>query len=272
MVVYADVLVVLNLLVNYFIILASAKFLRKKVRILRILFGSFIGAAASLYIFLPEVNLAAEVLFKIVLCLVITLTVFGIKSVKSFLKASGVLFTVTCAYAGIMIAVWKIFKPNGMVINNSVVYFNISPLMLVAFSAAAYIIFTVIMKVFARNNIYAKDCDITVFYGDKTVNFKAIVDTGNSVCDLFGRSEVIIVDPSIIDTLFISGDIKNKTRYRAIPYNSVSGYGMLDGYRCDKGIIISEKKEIVLKEPILAASKTQINDEYEGIVNPEILD
>ena len=201
----------------------------------------------------------------------ISLTVFGIKSVKAYLKASGVFFLVTCVYAGVMIAVWKTFKPYGMVINNSVVYFNISPVGLVVFSAATYIIFSIFMKIFSRNSASAADCEITAYYGENNTEFKAIVDTGNSICDIFGQSEIIIVDNSVLENLF-KGDINIDNRYMAIPFNSVSGYGMLDGYRCDKAEIKCGEKSLVLKKPILAKSNTPIREEYSGIVNPQILD
>lgn len=270
MIVYADILIVLNLLVNYFIILATVKFLRKKVNIFRILIGSFVGAFSSLYIFLPEVSLFEEAIFKILLCLIISAVVFKINPKKQFFKSAGTLFLITCSYAGVMIAVWKIFRPRGMAINNSVVYFNVSPLVIVIFSAIFYLVFSILMKIFGRNNIYADECDVCVCSFDKKVRFKAIVDTGNSVSDVFGKSEIIIVDKSVFESLGFKE--KNKTRYRAVPYSTVSGSGILDGYRCDYGAVSTADKIIELKSPIIAVSNTPIRDDYSGIVNPQIFD
>ncbi len=272
MVIYADILIVLNLFVNYFIILASCKLLRRKTKTWRIFLGSAIGSLASLYIFLPEVSLLAEISFKLLLCFLISAVVYGIKSIKLYIRASGVIFLVTCAYAGIMLAIWKIFKPYGMLINNSVIYFNISPLNIVVFSVVSYVCFIIALKLFGRNNIYATECEIQLFYFDCKAEFKAIIDTGNSVSDIFGKSEIIIVDKEIVKTLFSHNKQNIETRYRAIPYNSVSGSGILDGYRCDSGIITIGNKIIKLKEPIIAASISQIKGDYSGIVNPEILD
>ncbi len=271
MVIYLDVLIVINLIVNYFIILASVKFLRRKIKLCRILLGSLIGSLFSLYIFLPEINTFFELFVKLLMCLILSSVVFGIKPLNRFLKSSGVIFLITCSYAGLMIAIWKIFKPYGMLINNSVVYFNVSPQYLVVFSVISYFVFLILLKIFGRNNIYASECEICVIFGDKKVDFKAIVDTGNSVSDVFGKSEVIIVDKTIIDSLFpVTADCK--TRYRAIPYSSVSNSGILDGYRCDIATVRDGYKQVILKNPIIAASLTPIREEYSGIVNPKIFE
>lgn len=271
MVIYVDVLIVVNLLVNYFLILATINFLRKKVKLWRILLASFAGSVFSLYIFLPQINLIFEIIIKIVLCMLISAISINIKPYKQFLKFSGVLFFVTCAYAGVMIVFWKLFKPDGIIINNSVVYFNISPVYLVVFSCVSYILFLILFKIFSRNNPCAAECEIAVFYKNNKAQFKAIIDTGNSVCDIFGKSEIIIVDKSVLDSLFNKYDEDVKCRYRAIPYNSITASGILDGYRCDSGYVVANNKKILLKEPIIAASITEIKDDYSGIVNPQIL-
>jgi len=272
MVIYADILIVLNLFVNYFIILATVKFLRKKIKLWRIIFGSFIGALSSLYIFLPQGSLIRDTAFKILICALMSSVIFKIKPIKQFIKFSGVLFFVTCTYSGMMIAIWRFFKPYGMAINNSIVYFSVSPIYIVLFSVIAYLTISLLIRIFSRTNVYAKDCEISVFLDDKKAEFKAIVDTGNSICDVFGKSDVIIVDKSIFDSIISTDKSKLQTRYRAIPYSSIQGNGVLEGYRCDKGTAVCEGKMVKLNTPIIAASHTSIKDDYYGIVNPQIFE
>ena len=145
LVIYADILIVLNLIVNYFLLLFTSKILHKNPKIVRVFSGAFLGAISSLYIFLPQVSVFAELSFKIALCSVISLIVFGVKSVKQYIKSTGMLFVVTCGYAGIMITVWRFFRPLGMTINNSIVYFNISPIVLVVITVCAYILFSILL-------------------------------------------------------------------------------------------------------------------------------
>ena len=271
-VIYADILITLNLVVNYFLILATKHLLRVRVKWFRTVIGAFLGAIASLYIFFPQTSLFTEITFKITLCAVISLTVFGFKSVKQYTKSVIFLFLVTCAYAGLMIAIWYLFKPSGMAINNSIVYFNFSPTVMVVISVLVYLVFVVCNKIFTREANTAEECEISVWVGEKNIEYKAIVDTGNSLYDIFGKSEILIVDEDIIRKLFDKNIEIYSSRYRVIPFKSVSGDDMLHGYRCDRSVVKSKDLEVTLDKPILASSKIPLKDGFSGIVNPKIFD
>ena len=63
MVIYADILVVINLFVNYFLLLITKRILHVCVRRIRILCGAVFGGLYSLIIFAPALPLAVTVLF-----------------------------------------------------------------------------------------------------------------------------------------------------------------------------------------------------------------
>ena len=274
MVVYADILILLNFLVNYFLLLTVKNIVCSSTKSYRIILAAAVGAVSSLYIFLPLSAKTLDLLFKMLICGLMTLLGFGYKTLKKFLKAFLTVFCATCLYAGVMIAVWHIFKPKGMVINNSVVYFNISPIFLVGFTVFFYFLFILAFKIFSKASKSAERCKVTLFADKNTVNFDAIIDTGNSIEDIFGKSEIIIADKSVFYLLFGEKSIRNddalKKRYRVIPCSTVSGVTTLDGYRCDKACIKSENTKITLEKPILAISAEAINDDYEAILNPKI--
>lgn len=268
-------LVFLNTLVDYFLLLASAKITGEKTVTIRTVLSSFVGGLCALYIFLPKQSTVAEFLYKSLVAFVLTFICFGYGNLKRFLKNTGVFFLVSCAYAGIMFAFWLIFKPYGMVINNSVVYFSISPVVLVVCSLGGYVVFSLLWRIFRRSSHLAGRCKVTVFADGKSVNLNAIADTGNSLEDCFGKSEIIIADQKEVKSLFGSTDIENvpslKSRYRLIPCNTVSGYGALKGFRCDSATVEYESKITVLEKPLLAVSETSLNDDYNAIINPKIL-
>lgn len=274
MVVYADILVLLNFLVNYFLILTVKKITYYKTKTYRIIFSAFLGGLSSLYIFLPQMNIFVELLLKILLCAGLSFCAFGFRNFKYYLRAFLWLFLATCLYGGIMIAVWHILKPQGMVINNSVVYFNISPLFLIGFTVAFYLIFSLIAPIFSKTAKSAERCEVTILVNDKKANINAIVDNGNSLTDIFGKSEIIIADKSVYYLLFGSSDTENsqelKARYRAVPCSTVTGSKMLDGYRCDKATLKNSENTVTLEKPIIAISNEKINDGFEAIINPKI--
>lgn len=274
LIVYADVLIFLNLLVDYFLILATAKIVNSNIKTVRMVLSAIVGGFSSLYIFLPQQNIITEVLFRILISSLVVMIAFGFRSLKSFLRNTAVFFAVTCAYAGIMFAFWTLFNPDGMVMNNSVVYFNISPVVLVVCSVMGYLIYTFILRFFSRSNKFAEHCKVTVIADGKEIELDAIVDTGNSVEDIFANSEIIIADKISIESLFgnlSQTDESLKTRYRILPCGTVSGYDTLDGYRCDSALIKTNEQQIRLDKPILAVSKIKLNDGYNAIINPKTL-
>ncbi len=274
MVIYADVLIFLNLIINYFLLLAVSKVMRNNPKTLRLVLGALFGAVSSLYIFLPSLNFLLEALIKIVVCLAMCLIAFGFVSIKNYLKAVILLFSITVAYGGVMYAVWLLFSPKGMVINNSVVYFEISLVVLLLFTVVGYILFSLLFKIFSRVAPMAQRCEITVFLDSIAVKLNGIVDTGNSIEDLFSSGEVIICDKKSVSHLLGEHDVKSntvlKTRYRLLPCSTVAGVDLLEGVRCDKAEIKYGGKTVILNRPILAFSKTKVG-ENEAIINPKIL-
>ena len=154
------------------------------------------------------------------------------------------------------------------------VYFNISPLFLIGFTVAFYLLFSIGVKIFGKSSNSAERCEVTLYANDKKANFDAILDTGNSLRDIYGKSEIIIAEKSVFYLLFGENNINNddtlKKRYRIIPCTTIAGSTTLDGYRCDKAFIKSENNKITLEKPILAISNEAINDDYAAILNPQI--
>ena len=46
---------------------------------------------------------------------------------------------------------------------------------------------------------------------------------------------------------------------------------MLEGFRCDSAVVITENTKTVLNKPILAISKTKLDDSYNAIINPKAI-
>lgn len=274
MIVYADILIILNLAVDYFLLRAAAFFLHLNLPLWRILLSSVTGGLSSLYIFLPAFGVFADILFRTAVCAVMSFVCFGFGGIKAFLRKCGILLLVTFGYGGIMTALWYLLKPGGMAVINSVVYFNISPTVLIISSVAAYFLMRFISIIFSGTSKLAERCEITVSAGNNSITMEGIVDTGNSVEDIFGGGEVIIADSEYVKTLFGETDpALNKeirSRYRVMPCGTVTGGGALEAFRCDTALVSDGKRSVRLNKPILAVSKTPLKDDYAAIVNPRI--
>ena len=274
MVVYADILILLNFIVDYFLLALTAAILRCSLNVFRQLCGAGVGALSSLYIFLPQSPFVVELMIRFSVAGLMILCGFGFYSWRRFFRTVAVLFAVTFGYGGAMVGLWLLLRPNGMIINNSVVYFNISPLFLVFFSVIAYFLGMLLRNLLAKKTPDSKYCRIVFEVEKRSAEFMGILDSGNSLTDLFGAADVIIADCSVAEKLF-GRDFSPealKNRYRVLPYETISGQELLDGYRCDGGKIFLEDTVTVLERPILAVSKARIQGEYSAIVNPQTID
>ena len=273
MTVYADILFLLNFAVDYFLISLTARLVKTGTGLGRQLLGAAIGGASSLTLFLPELNVALELLIRLAICAVITLASFGFGGIRRYLRAAAVFFAVSAGYAGAMLGIWQLIHPNGLIIRNSVVYLNISPLFLIGVSVAAYFIILLAGTVLGKRGAAAEKCEIRVYWDSTSSSFTAIADTGNSLEDSFGTSEVIVADRAVAEPL-LEGKTQDDIarRYRVIPCSTVSGGGVLEGYRCDKACIVCGDKTTELSRPILATSKTPMGGDFSAVIDPKIIE
>lgn len=272
MTVYADILILTNFIVDYFLLAVTARITSRKPPLWRSVAAAFSAAFGTLIIFLPEQNLFSEITVRLLFSIIICLIAFGYKSIRRLLYASLTFFAVTFCYAGAMMALWYILKPSGMAIRNSVVYFDISPVFLIVFSVLGFLIFTFISTVFAKRHKRAAPCFVTLEFCGKSADFAAIIDSGNSISDPFSGGAVVITDREKCRRAF--GELTAESfpqRYRAVPCVTVSGNTLLDGFRCESGRIITETKTTDLKNPVMALSAAPLCD-CEAIVNPKDCD
>ena len=269
MTVYADILILVNFIVDYFLLLLTSRFLHKKPRLWRLILGAGAGGFFSLYIFLPQTNFVFQSFIQILMCAILCLITFRFGDIKSFFRNVAVLFAVNFAYSGAMIAVWLLFKPYGMVINNSVVYFDVSPLFLILFSVTGYFIVILLRKLLKKTFAQNTYCDVLVSCCNHSLKLSGIVDSGNSLNDVFGLSQIFITEWEVVHTL-LGEEIKNPARFRKIPCSTVAGEKLLDGYRIDSAVILFNNKKFDFKNPVLAVSTTPLIDS-KIIVNPENL-
>lgn len=269
MVVYADILILVNFIVDYFLLALTSRFLQKSTVFLRTVLGAAAGGVFSLYIFLPQTNSFFEIAVHVFMCAAMCLITFKMQGIKDFIRSVAVLFAVNFAYSGAMIALWYIFKPYGMVINNSIVYFNISPIFLTVFSLIGYFAVLLFRKIFKKTFTQTTYCEVNITCRGNSLKLSGIVDTGNSLKDVFGISQIFITEYSVIDKI-LGKEVANPVRVRKIPCKTVTGESLLDGFRIDGAEIVFNKHKYTFKNPILAVSVTPLND-CKIIVNPESL-
>lgn len=215
----------------------------------------------------------------------IILSVFGFKNIRFFIKASLCFFFVNFVFSGLMLALWFTFKPRGMEISNGIVYFNISPLVLVFSTLISYFIIEIINRTLSVNTAKNSFYTIKIDFGEKTEKLKAKIDTGNLLREPFSNLPVVIirkstalkiVPKSILNSIDTYSHLTENTHtpgsilrsIRIVPFSTLLGEGVLPAFKPKK--IISP--DGIPKEAYIAiCPDNNLSEEIEALINPEII-
>ncbi len=265
--IYVDVLVGVNLFINYFLLLAVSRFLSLPVKRLRLIAASALGAAYSLTILLPEVNLFLSFFIKLIMAATIVLAAYPFNGLKQLLRELGSFYIMSFSFAGFMLALWYFVAPQGLIIKNSVVYFDISPLLLIILTVICYIIIRLINRVTGRQMSDQILCKIKIDYNGKSSSCFAKVDTGNSLTEPFSNYPVAVVYEESIASLIPP---ETSGKIRLVPFQAVSGGGLLPSFKPDLLTIICGKKQFKIHNVYIAVTKASLG-EFSALLNPDLL-
>lgn len=282
-VIYVDVLVILNLIITFFLLLATELFTKEKGKRWRVFLGALAGGIYSLQVFLPEMGTLLNILTRVIAGTAITYISFGFKTHKRFIKLCLVFLAVTFLFAGLMIGLWIVFTPSGMLINNSVVYFGISLPVLIVSTAVCYVISLVFSKILMRNKPQTTICDFVLEIDGKKAEGRAMLDTGNNLCESFSGYPVVICTYDFLEKIipdsskeFFKGNVTAinsedtwQRRKRLVPYSTVTEKGMLPAFRPDKLILKNSTQTDKVFVAVINYKK-HINESFDMLLNPNL--
>lgn len=266
-VVYVDILLTTNLFVNYFLLLSCTKLMKIESKRMRLFFGALFGSAASLAIFFPPMSFFIGLLFKSGVSFFIVYISFGFIKLNRFLKMFISFMASNFIFAGIMMGLWIAFKPGGMVINNNVVYFDISVSVLISSAVICYGIVIVISKIISRKNAADIIYTVTIVFESASVTGKGYLDTGNALTDCFSGFPVVITNADFISKLFFDEEIsylkeistvlndaeRLKNRTRIIPFGTIKEQGILKAFKPDYIIVEKNNQKICKTDEVYVA-------------------
>lgn len=259
MIIYVDILLFVNTIVNYAILMTSEKLLKQNCRLYRILAGALTGSLFSLLIFFDSGNRLFLFLLRLLSAALITMITFGWKSKAEYIKALLCIIFVSAGYCGLFILFYQLFKPPDMIIVNDVVYLQNDPLLLTLMTAVIYVVLLLLYKLFSeRIKSTVVPLRFTVYHN--TYSCIGKIDTGCRLREPFSSSPVIIADPSIFTV-----DISQPQRI--IPYTVIGGGSYLNGVKADS-VIIDQKQ---IDKEIYIASGEIGNPNFQAIINSDII-
>jgi len=290
---YVDVIFVVNFLLNFIILYDTAKVVREKINLLKILASAGLGAMYFLVIFFPNLHLFYTLLLKFLVSVLMITIAFTPYKTKKLISLYLWFFIVSSIYGAVSLMIlFLIYGVNGLYI---IYIYSYPSFILILSSVLSHFLITYINN-FLRVKMVKESLfiDITVQLNGLTKKLKAIVDTGNSLVDPLTNKPAIVVNyssissilPQNIDESLIStmekdisaimqiadkGDMAN--RFRLIPYSSIGkDGGFLIGFKPDLVRVHYKEKEQVITNVIICITTKNFNrsENFDALVNPMI--
>lgn len=284
MVIYLDVLILINLYVTYFQILAVSVFTHRKTVWYRKLSAAGIGAVASLSIFIPQEMVLTLTLLKIFLCALIAFVAFGYTGFRAYAVSVLFLMLVSFVFSGLMLCVWLFAAPMKMLFINGTVYFGVDTMTIILSTCAAYGVVRIIRYILDKNGKTDGKYTVIIKNNGRECRLSALADSGNGMVDCFSGLPVIVcrrdmcadVSPPAIEMIENNSDISDIGAQmikgvRIMPFSTVGKGGLICMFKAESVVIDDETNEE--KYPVNALIGIVIGgrQEYEAIFNPKIL-
>lgn len=292
-----EYLLIENFIINYLILKLTKILNRVDGGNYRILFGAIISSFYSLVFFYPKLTILTKTPFKILLSILIVRFSFKYFNIRLFLRLLMSFYIGSFIFAGATLGIF-FYKNNSIkLLDKAMKSFNSFPVIYLIIGVS--ISFVIAILVFRYSNIRkTRDgfiADIEIYYKDKKLDIKTLLDTGNSLIDPISNKKVMIVEyeklseilPKEIKGLIFAKDnnnylevekilseLNNQIKLIPIPFKSVGKSGIIFCFKPDS-IIIKYLNNVLERQDILIGiyNSTFSKDlGYSGLLHYEIVD
>lgn len=242
--IYVDVLIILNIYVNYFILRASAKITHTPLKNIRCIAASVYGSLFSLLILAPQLNAIISTAIKMASAVTIVAAAFGFQGRRRLIIDTLTFFAVNLILGGVVYAVYSWLKPDFVHFNNTYFYIDFSLIILVVTTAVLYFMVCAVRFFLDRTPDEADCYRVIIRYKDKIASLDALADTGNSLVDFFTGSPVIICGKdrlAAITDLTADETTGFPRGFRLIPCSTISEDSIIPVFRPDEVIILNAR-------------------------------
>lgn len=214
--VYIDLLLVVNFVIDFLVLLSVKKILRRNVKIVKLIFAATFGELSLILLFI-NLNNFILLLIKFVFGIFIILICFGYRSLNYF-KDNLLYF-----YLGNILLGGGIYFLNLNIEAHSRNFFALNSIISLIFSPI--IIYLYSKKILKLKNFYSYFYKVELFSSGQRIELNAYLDTGNNLKDPYKNRNIIIVNNEKIKTI--------KKKILLVPINTVSGFELLKCFKVD---------------------------------------
>lgn len=273
--IYLDVLMITNGIISLIFINCISKITHTKVTNLRMLLSCFIGGASSLLMiintssFLKSLGVTS---IKFIAVIIIMMVSFKCKTLKDAIKYIFLYVFLDLVFSGLCLLIWQITDSKLIYIRNYTVYFNISIIHMIIAVILIYITISIYEWILRRKFNRSERYKAIYSIGNYEIEINAISDSGNSLCDPFTGTPVVIF---CCNELFDHFNLENENLYiqngfRLTPYTTVLGKSVIPV--TSKGNVkIVDSNENIKDIKCCVGIKRCDNEKSRAIFNPCLL-
>lgn len=295
MTVYIDVVLIENLIMNYIIIFATGIILKIKMKQIRIILGSLIGAIYTIIAYVSNLRIYSNFILKFILSIIIVYISFNPQTQKQLWKSLLIFYLTSLVFGGAAFAIIYVVRPQEILRNNQLI-FGTTSMKVILFSAIlAFIVIILAFKI-VKNKISKKDmfCDIEVKINEEIIKTKAMIDTGNFLKEPITNKPVVVIEHTLLyDCIpkqilnnieqILGGDFTNVpeeireeyiSKLKFIPFSSLGKQnGMLIGINAKYIKIKSEENENINENVIVGIYNKSLTKrgEYRALIGIELV-
>ena len=241
MIIYADILLLVNFSMDFLTLYLTGRLLHKPCRKSRLVISAAVGSAGGTIrtILVSEPTMTGTALSGFILSLLMVLTAFGkYRNALSCIRDSLAVWGCGIFMGGFMTFC---LSHGGVVTENEGGSSVFTVLFLICYAAAS-----VIMRIFS-NSVRRKSVSVTVISDNREYTFDAMCDTGCSAADPLTGIPAIIVSRGVMKK--IEDELMNspeRLRIRMIPVSGIGGECILRGFVPDSVKIDGQEREAVI--------------------------
>ncbi len=266
---YLDEQFLLELVVDYFLLLGTAKICALPYRRLRFLAGAAVGAVWSGASFLPGLAWLDAPVMRLALAVCMTLAAFGDQ--RHLLRCFGAFLAVSALFGGAVYAACLLRASRA---GGSWPGLRLDMRVLVLAFAICWAAVSLLFRAGVKN-ASRRIRDVTVERAGRTVRLRALEDTGNSLVDPISGCAAFVAEPAALGGLFTGPEAEllrgppaeaalRIPGTRLIPYAGVGGGGLLLAFRPDRVIVDGRERRDLIAA--VAAAPMGAGGAYDAVI------
>lgn len=267
MVVFLDILLLENLLIDLFLLRITVQTIRKKVSTRRLIVASVVGSFYVIAVVIPWLKYFTSIPFKIIIVIVMIAIVIGHKDFSALIKGTVIFIIYAMVLAGM--AFYIAIQDNPSLDSTAFIYNFSYKNIILALMVLYLVVNRIVIYAKERKQLTRYIYNIEIYLnGIKTI-VKTLLDTGNELREPVTNLPVIIVERDVFKNLIL----KDYSTY-SISYSVVSGYaGNLIGIKPDS-IKIDIDGKLKEKKVILAFCDERLSkhNDYNGLLPRGIIE